>query len=119
MKFEEENLQKQISQLLDMIIKVANQDNKITADENSLIEIIKTKMSSLEDEFLKLINKQLNTELLATEVKNLIEVVLNQTVEKAKEDGVITVDEIVIIDRLAKFLRSPKFIEFFKSETLE
>ncbi|MDH5404743.1 MAG: hypothetical protein OEZ01_10165 [Candidatus Heimdallarchaeota archaeon] len=110
--WKKEEIEVKISRLLDSIINLAMVDEVITPDEESIIEVCRSKLWGLEHEFLAMTEKNLDVDSARVRIKELFEEVIKSAVDKAKSDGTITSDELILIDRVTKFLRSTNLEEF-------
>ncbi|OLS26059.1 MAG: hypothetical protein HeimC2_16810 [Candidatus Heimdallarchaeota archaeon LC_2] len=100
-----------ISRLLDTIVTLANEDNIISEDEDALIEAARKKLWDMHNEFEIMIDQQMNMQEAKTKTKQLIEKVILDIADTAKKDSQITSDELIIIDRITKFLRNADFTQ--------
>lgn len=100
-----------ISRLLDTIVNLANEDNVISEEENAIIEAARKKLWDLHIEFEKMIDQKLSLEEAKTQTKILLEQVISGVTDAAKQDKKITSDELILIDRITKFLRNADFTE--------
>lgn len=100
-----------ISRLLDTIVNLANEDNVISAEEDVIIEAARKKLWGLHLEFEKMIDQKLSLEEAKTHTKKILEQVISAVTEAAKQDKKITSDELILIDRITKYLRNTDFTE--------
>lgn len=98
-----------ISRLLDTIVNLANEDNVMSNDESAIIEAARAKLWGLHKEFEKMIDQQLSLEDARTKTKKYVEQVISEVTNAAKKDNKITSDELILIDRISKFLRNTDF----------
>jgi hypothetical protein len=98
-----------ISRLLDTIVNLANEDNVISNEENIIIEAARKKLWSLRAEFERMIDQNLSLEEAKAQTKKLVDQVISSVTEVAKQDNKITSDELILIDRIAKYLRNADF----------
>ncbi|MFV2015046.1 MAG: hypothetical protein ACC656_06445 [Candidatus Heimdallarchaeota archaeon] len=100
-----------ISRLLDTIVNLANEDNVISEEEDAIIEAARKKLWSLHHEFGKMIDQKLSLEEARAQTRKLVEQVISGVTEAAKQDNKITSDELILIDRIAKYLRNADFTD--------
>ncbi|MHA2028129.1 MAG: hypothetical protein ACW99A_04395 [Candidatus Kariarchaeaceae archaeon] len=100
-----------ISRLLDTIVNLANEDNVISDDEDVIIEAARQKLWGLHSDFEKMIDQNLSIEEAKSQTMLLLEQVITGVTDAAKKDKKITSDELVLIDRIAKFLRNTDFTD--------
>lgn len=98
-----------ISRLLDTIVNLANEDNVISDDEDVIIEATRKKLWSLRSEFEKMIDQNISLEEAKAQTKKLVDQVISSVTEAAKQDSKITSDELILIDRISKYLRNAEF----------
>lgn len=110
--WKESEIHYKLSNLIDYVIETAFQDEIISSDEESLIEVIRGEMWNLEKQIKQLVESQISIDGAEQKIKEMFEMVLSQTAQTAKKDGTITADELLIIDRLAKYIRKENFRDY-------
>ena len=114
LNWKKDDIDVKISRLLDTIVNLANEDNVISDDEDVIIEAARKKLWGLHKEFEKMISQQLSLDDAKAKTKTLVEQVIFEVTEAAKKDSKITSDELILIDRISKFLRNTDFAELLK-----
>lgn len=101
-----------ISRLLDTVVNLAMADDIITDEEEQLLQVIRKELWSLKDEFELMVAEEMSLDDATKRTKELFEQVIKKATAKAKEDGTITNDELILIDRIAKYLRNEDISEY-------
>jgi hypothetical protein len=110
--WKESEIRYKLSNLIDHVIETAFQDKVISSDEETLIEVIRGEMRNLEKQIKQLVESQITIDSAEQRIRDMFEMVLTQTAQTAKNDGTITADELMIIDRLAKYIRNEDFRDY-------
>ena len=92
------------SHLLDTIVALTMADNVVTPDEEELVNVIREQIYSFEAKFSSIVERQLNLEEATAEVTSIFEEVITIAANKAKEDGTITSDELILNEDISKYL---------------
>jgi hypothetical protein len=112
LNWKEGEIRQRLSNLIDHVIETAFQDEIISPDEEALIEVIRQGVRDLETQMKQMIQRQISLEQAEQEIREMFERVLSQAAQTAKNDGTITADELLIIDRLAKYIRNEDIAEY-------
>lgn len=107
-------IRQRLSNLIDHVIETAFQDERISSDEEKLIEVIRRGMWDLEIQIKEMVQHQISLEVAEQEISEMFEKVLSQTAQTAKTDGTITADELSIIDHLAKYIRNEDISDYIR-----
>ena len=111
LNWNKDDIHVKISRLLDTIVNLANEDNVISKDEETLIEAARKKLWDMHKEFEIMIDQQTNLQDVKVKTKQLVERVITEVTETAKKDSKITSDELILIDRITKYLRNVDFTQ--------
>ena len=109
--WDKEEISVRVSRLLDTIVTLANEDEVISPDEEAIIEVVRQKLWGLTDEFENMVDQSFSIEQARTQTKLLLEDVINVVTETAKADNKITGDELVLIDKITKYIRQSNFTD--------
>ncbi len=111
LNWNKDDIHVKISRILDTIVNLANEDNVITEDEETIIEAARKKLWDMNKEFEKMIDQKMSLQDAKDRTKLLIKRVIAEVTDTAKKDSKITSDELILIDRITKFLRNTDFTE--------
>lgn len=110
--WKKENVRLKLMELMNNIRTVALEDTVISNDEETILEGLKWDILQLEDEISQIIEDGMDKHEASLRIKQLFENVIDSSAKSAKDDGTITAEELVMIDKLAKYLRNMDASEF-------
>jgi hypothetical protein len=99
-----DEIQIQISRLLDSLISVAMEDHIITDDEEKIIEGVRMKLWQMENEIAELI--KLNDSEFKKKLTDTLNSTLMEVYQTARDDGIITEEEKSLINKIRAFMRN-------------
>lgn len=112
-KWKKEEIKERLTKLLDKIVNLALDDDVISSDEQDIIDTLREHILSFENRFATMIDDHTETEEVMNQLTNYFERAIEATARQARQDGTITSDELILIDRLAKSLRQEDLSKYF------
>jgi len=113
-EWKREEIRSRLTQLLNSLIKIAMEDEIVSEDEQAIIDTLSRHILAMEDEFSQMTTKHYDMEMATNHTRELFEKAIEATVRQAKQDGTITADELILIDRLTKSLRREELSKYLQ-----
>jgi hypothetical protein len=100
---DKDEIEKEISNLIQELRAVALEDSRITMEEQALMDKIEEDAQQMQNQIIQVLESDLDDNEFADLVKDFLQDIISNAIKFAKKDWVISEDEMRLIGKLLEF----------------